>query len=263
MFFHQDIKGADLPPKTVCLTYDDGPGETAAAGPGPRTTELGRYLFDEGVPAAFFVIGRHAERYPATLARLRDWGHLIGNHTFSHPGLVALAEADGDVVGELARTDAVIRPFVATPFVLFRAPYGNWRQKAAPDGEEDRPTSVVADLLNRSGRFPDYVGPVNWDITAEDWECWKRGEAAEECARRYCREAERVGSGIILMHDSCEEADGRAKNQALAMTRCLMPLLKARGFRFVRLDEIPPIQAARRGRRGPEGPVFNHRRPLP
>ena len=72
--------------------------------------------------------------YP--LARLRDGGHLIGNHTFTHPGLVALAEAGGDVVGELARTDAVIRPFVATPFVPFRAPYGNWRQLADPDRAE-------------------------------------------------------------------------------------------------------------------------------
>jgi hypothetical protein len=44
MFFHRDIKGDQLPPKTICLTYDDGPGETPGDGPGPNTRELGRFL---------------------------------------------------------------------------------------------------------------------------------------------------------------------------------------------------------------------------
>lgn len=243
MFYHHDLKGNGLPRGIVCLTYDDGPGF--------HTEELGRYLHAEAIAATFFVVGRHAEDQTDLLSRLRDWGHLIGNHTYSHPGLVALALGGGDVVGELKKTEDIIRPYVTTEAMLFRAPYGNWREKK-PDSDEDRDISIVADLLNRSGQFTDFVGPINWDIVAEDWACWRQGISAEECARRYLTETERVGGGIILMHDSSEEEFLRRRNQTMQMTKILVPLLKQRGYHFVRLDSVPRVReaiAARRLRR--------------
>ena len=110
MFSHADIKGADLPPKTLCLTYDDGPGQRGSADRVPATAELGEYLAAEGICATFFVIGRHAERYAGVLDSLRRSGQMIGNHTYNHPGLVKLAESGGDVVRELAATDASFGP---------------------------------------------------------------------------------------------------------------------------------------------------------
>ena len=160
MFFDRDIKGNGRPPKTLCLTYDDGPGVTAADGPGPRTRELGRHLAGQGIRATFFVVGRSAERHPDILADLRGRGHLIGNHTYSHPGLVSLALSGGDVVAEVLRADGVIRPYVSGDVVFFRAPYGSWREKKG-DSAEDRPVSVVAEVPNRSGRLRRTVGPVN------------------------------------------------------------------------------------------------------
>src|SRR5947209_4432807 len=159
MFFHHDLKGSDLPPGTLCLTYDDGPG--------PDTAGLGEFLHTEGIAATFFVIGRNAEHQETLVRQLRARDHLVGNHTYSHPGLVALALAGGDVAGEIARTDAVIRQ---DGVMLFRAPYGNWREKETPDGTEDKRTSIVADILNRCGRFEHYVGPVNWDINGADYD---------------------------------------------------------------------------------------------
>jgi peptidoglycan/xylan/chitin deacetylase (PgdA/CDA1 family) len=235
MFHHQDLKGDGLPRGVVCLTYDDGPG--------PHTRELGRYLFAEQIAATFFVMGRHAESQRDTLEQLRDWGHIIGNHTYSHPGLVALALAHGDMVGELKKTQEIIRPYITSEAVLFRAPYGNWREKK-PDSAEDSDVSVVADILNRSGQFGDSVGPINWDIVAEDWECWRQGLSAEECARRYLAETERIGGGIILMHDSSEEESVRSRNQTMQMTKILVPELKKRGYRFVRLDVVPQVRKA-------------------
>jgi peptidoglycan/xylan/chitin deacetylase (PgdA/CDA1 family) len=244
MFHHQDIKGDRLPRGTLCLTYDDGPGAAEGDGPGPRTLELGRYLFEQQIQATFFVVGSQAESHRDILARLRDWGHLVGNHTYSHPGLVSLALSSGDVVGELKKTDRIIRPYVSGEVVFFRAPYGNWREKITADSEQDRETSIVADILNASAAFADYVGPVNWDIVAEDWACWRQGVSAEECARRYLAEAERVGSGILLMHDSSEEEPMRSQNQTMQMTKMLVPLLQERGYRFVRLDAVPQVQEA-------------------
>jgi peptidoglycan/xylan/chitin deacetylase (PgdA/CDA1 family) len=235
MFHHQDLKGDDLPRGVVCLTYDDGPG--------PHTRELGRYLFSERIAATFFVMGRHAKTQRHTLKQLRDFGHLIGNHTYSHPGLVSLALAQADVIGELKKTDDLIRPYASSAAMLFRPPYGNWREKK-PDSDEDRDVSIVADILNRSGQFADYVGPINWDIVAEDWDCWRQGISAVECAHRYLAEIERIGSGIILMHDSSEDEFVRKRNQTMQMTKILVPALRKREYHFVRLDAVPQVREA-------------------
>jgi peptidoglycan/xylan/chitin deacetylase (PgdA/CDA1 family) len=239
VFFDKDSKGDQLPPRTLCLTYDDGPGL--------HTRELGHFLFEEGIGATFFVIGRHAEAQPDTLACLQRWGHLIGNHTYSHPGLVALALAGGGVVGELERTDAIIRPYVSGKVTFFRAPYGNWREKKAPDSAEDSEVSVVAGILNRSGRFEHYVGPVNWDISAADYDYWKRGAAAEERARAYLDKIERVGQGIVLIHDSSEDETVKGHNRAMQTTKLLVPILKAKGYRFLRLGSLPQAPSAAGG----------------
>jgi peptidoglycan/xylan/chitin deacetylase (PgdA/CDA1 family) len=235
MFFHADLKGANLPPKTLCLTYDDGPG--------PATLELGDYLAEARIRATFFVIGRHAEQQTEVLARLTSWGHTIGNHTYGHPGLVALAEAGGDVVGEIARADALVSPFVPAPAVFFRAPYGNWRQKV-PGTEQDRHVSIVADLLNRSGRFPHYVGPVNWDISAADYEFWRRRASAAECAAAYLAKIRRLGRGIVLLHDSSEDPGVQPYNRAFETTRLIVPALQAEGYRFVALEHVPQVSQA-------------------
>jgi len=235
MFFHKDLKGSGLPPKNLCLTYDDGPG--------PDTLELGRYLYAEGICATFFVIGRHAKERGDVLTRLSAWGHQLGNHTYDHPGLVALAETGGDVVGELARTDLLLHAHMPKGPVFLRAPYGNWRQKQ-PGTEQDSDTSIVADLLNRSGKFPHYIGPVNWDISAADYDYWKRCAPAEECAAAYYETIGRVGRGIVLLHDSSEDPEIQAHNRTFQTTQLLVPALKAAGYRFVSLDAIPQVRSA-------------------
>jgi peptidoglycan/xylan/chitin deacetylase (PgdA/CDA1 family) len=233
MLVDHDLKGDGLPPRTLCLTYDDGPG--------PHTRELSRFLANQGISAAFFVIGRHAEGRADILRELRDGGHIIGNHTYSHPGLVTLAKAGGDLVEEIARCDAIIRPFVGDGVVYLRPPYGSWREKSRPDGPEDAPTSIVAEPLRRSGRFHDCVGPIKWDIVAEDWECWRRGVPVEEAARRHLEAAERTGRGIVLLHDSSEDPAMQPCNRTMEMSKLLVPMLKERGYRFIGLDGVPSV----------------------
>jgi peptidoglycan/xylan/chitin deacetylase (PgdA/CDA1 family) len=281
MFFHDNIKGDRLPPRTLCLTFDDGPGDTPAGGPGPQTRELGRYLYENGIKATFFVIGRHAEGRADILRDLKNWGHLVGNHTYSHPCVVDLVNAGGNVVGELSRTDEVIRPHVLGDTIFFRAPHGLWRESRRPNpqpararsvvakilrrlgrpvlsrarnwvrrnpraGRPRRPASVVAEVLNRSGKFPRYVGPVHWDIDATDWDYWGKGMPARNCAQEYLSAVERIGKGIVLMHDSSAEPELRANNLTLPMIKLVVPALRQRGYRFVRLDAIPQVRSAAR-----------------
>jgi peptidoglycan/xylan/chitin deacetylase (PgdA/CDA1 family) len=255
MFLHADIKAADLPTKTLVLTYDDGPGQ--------QTTELGRYLGSEKIPATFFVIGQHAENQIHTLLSLSRAGHTIGNHTFSHPGLVTWAETGGDVVGEIARTDDIIREFAGNSPIFFRAPYGNWRQ-IDPSTQADMPHSIVAQQLNRSGRFCSYIGPVNWDVSAEDFAFWRREASPEEAAEAYLREIQAKGRGIVLMHDSSDDPAIARRNRTLELTMLLVPQLKRGGYLFVPLHAVPHVKrllnTRSRGKRHVVAPGPHHGR---
>src|ERR1022692_4233163 len=66
----------ELPPYSVTLTFDDGPG--------PVSAELARLLRDEGVPGTFFVLGESIERHRQVLDTIRDCGHVIGLHGDRH-----------------------------------------------------------------------------------------------------------------------------------------------------------------------------------
>ena len=236
MFLHHGITGESLPARTVCLTYDDGPG--------PHTEDIARYLRDQRIPACFFVMGKHADEHPDVMESLRECGHLIGNHTYSHPGLVDFALAGGDVVSEIAAGHQAIKAYIAGERVYLRPPYGSWRQQSRPDGPQDYPTSLVADRLNASAQFPQYVGPVLWNIVGEDWHCWRLGLTPEECANQYLAAAETAGQGIILMHDSSDENNQIARNRTLELTQILVPALRRRGYRFTSLDDVPALAGA-------------------
>jgi peptidoglycan/xylan/chitin deacetylase (PgdA/CDA1 family) len=243
MFYDRDIKANDLPRRTLCFTFNDG-GNGVANGKESSSLALGRYLYEELVPATFFVVGRHVEEHPEIVPQLAAWGHLIGNHSYSHPSLVAVAMDGGDVVGEIRRTTELILPNVLSEAVLVRPPYGNWREKVTPESDQDKETSIVAEILNQTPLAANHVGPIHWDIVAEDWECWRLGASAEECAARYLDEIELLGRGIVLMHDSSEHPDQQDHDQTLEMVQTLVPLLKRRNFTFLPLDRAPQVRRA-------------------
>lgn len=64
----------------VALTFDDGPDPIDT----PRLLDL---LREKGVKATFFVVGERAEKHPEIVRRAWEEGHLIANHTWSHPNL--------------------------------------------------------------------------------------------------------------------------------------------------------------------------------
>ena len=71
----------DLPPK-IALTFDDGPSR--------YTEKLLEGLQKRGVKASFFMIGESAERNQDLVRRVKEEGHLIGNHTYHHVDVTKL-----------------------------------------------------------------------------------------------------------------------------------------------------------------------------
>lgn len=101
-------------PRTVALTFDDGPS--------PDTARILDVLKAEGVHATFFLCGDAARRHPELVRRIRDEGHTIGNHTWSHPWLYLMPR--DAIAGEIDRTQDELQRLTGRRPTLFRPPYG-------------------------------------------------------------------------------------------------------------------------------------------
>jgi len=98
-----------------------------------------------------------------------------------------------------------------------------------------------------------YVGHVSWDIgdgmgpdRAADWDCWKPGDdglvlTSQQCGDLYVKEIEKVGRGIVLCHDPYFVDDEPAKGSTVDMIKYIVPVLKTKGYTFVRADAVPDI----------------------
>ena len=78
IFGHTVLAGCDV--HEVALTFDDGPND-------PYTYRLLELLARHGVRATFFLIGSFVRRQPEIPRAIIQGGHLLGNHTMSHPAL--------------------------------------------------------------------------------------------------------------------------------------------------------------------------------
>src|SRR5271156_5213868 len=72
---------ANRNPNEIALTFDDGPND-------PYTQQLLDILDQHQVNATFFMIGRFVRQRPDIVRQVHAAGHLIGNHTMTHPWLV-------------------------------------------------------------------------------------------------------------------------------------------------------------------------------
>lgn len=90
--------------KDIAITFDDGPN--------PYFTQKILDILDSfNVKATFFVIGKRCLEYPEILKEIKQRGHLIGNHTFSHKS------GDFEMCNnEIARTIGEISNYVRPPF---------------------------------------------------------------------------------------------------------------------------------------------------
>ncbi|MFJ9606885.1 polysaccharide deacetylase family protein [Kitasatospora sp. NPDC101176] len=193
--------------REVALTFDDGPLP-------PYTDRILDVLERYRVPATFFCVGMNAGAHPDLLVRMREQGHLIGNHTWSHPFLPELTRAQ--LVEQLERTDEAIATASGGPApTLFRPPYGA------------RTPEVLGWLEETFARI------ALWDVAPDDWTM-----PGAEAISALVLEQARPGS-IVLLHDG-----GGDRTQTVDALPAIIEGLHGRGYRFVTVDELaPPTQA--------------------
>lgn len=164
------INRPDLPPKTVVLTFDDGPSEYT-----PKVLEI---LREKNVKATFFVVGKEALEHKL-LKDIYDDGHEVGNHTFGHADLSRLP--GWHLQMELSLSRLIIGSQIDHSTRIFRPPFLG----------TDELTPEAFDLIERVGD-QGYV-MTGADIDSEDW----RRPGAEQILKN----ATAGQGGVILMHD--------------------------------------------------------------
>jgi peptidoglycan/xylan/chitin deacetylase (PgdA/CDA1 family) len=199
--------------RVVYLTFDDGPSPVHT----PRVLDT---LAAHGARATFFITGTSIAGNEALLRRMRDEGHIVANHQWSHR-----VATSSQFRGWVTRERDLLRSIAGDMPLYFRYPYGamaSWKE-----------------TILRAEGYAD--GGVGWDIDTLDWDFGPDGVASRpEVPAAYRRDFDgyvmmrlaQRGGGVMLFHDvqsiTAQRLDG------------LLARLARDGYRF---GELPRKRA--------------------
>ncbi|MET8770044.1 polysaccharide deacetylase family protein [Streptomyces sp. NPDC004658] len=178
----------------MVLTFDDGPNPA-------YTPHILDTLAKYDVRAMFFVCGECVVQNRELLARMADEGHVVGNHTWTHPLLTELNRRE--IRSEMESTSDAIEDAYGERPQWFRAPYGAWNRAAFQLGAEMG------------------MEPMAWTVDTTDWMEPGTGTIID-----------RVESGaapgvVVLSHDA-----GGDRSQTVRAIREWLPYLIDSGYRL-------------------------------
>ncbi|TCB97694.1 glycosyltransferase [Micromonospora zingiberis] len=210
---HQSYR---LPPRTIALTFDDGPDPV-------WTPAVLRVLEAHQVPGTFFVVGSQVARHPDQVRELVAKGHELGIHTFTHPDLAALPGWRRQL--EYTQTQLAVASAAGVRTALIRFPYSSFPMAI---GNDDWPVFTHAGDLG-------YLSVLN-DTDSRDW--------ARPGLDQIIANVTPAGysGAITLWHDA-----GGERAQTLAALDRFIPLMKDRGYRFVTVTEGVNLALAEAG----------------
>lgn len=199
--FHGTRRGS----KQIALTFDDGPND-------PDTFDLLEVLAKHNVRATFFLIGQFARQRPDIAREVAKQGHVIGNHTFTHP-LLTFTPASR-IRQEIVRCREAISEAIGEHSNLFRPPFGGRRPG-------------VFGLVRQLG-----LEPIMWNVTGYDWDAPSMDYIEQKVTRRI------RGGDVVLLHDGSHLAFGGDRSKTVQVVDRIVPRYQAEGFEFVTVPEM-------------------------
>jgi peptidoglycan-N-acetylglucosamine deacetylase len=194
--------------RVAYLTFDDGPN--------PGVTErILEILQRERAPAAFFMVGKHVERYPATAAVVALARQEIGNHTYSHRKLHLASPSQ--VRNEISRAHQAITGVTGHIPRSFRAPHG-----------------YRGPFVARAIR-PYHYRSFGWTLGV-----WDSARPGIELIRARVRRGLRPGA-IVLLHDGDGYDPAGDRWQTAAALPGIIRDIRDAGYR---LDPLTTLVAA-------------------
>ena len=191
--------------RQLALTYDDGPNE-------PHTLRLLEVLAKEDVHATFFLVGRYVQQQPAVVREIAKAGHVVGNHTFTHPLLTFKSAAE--IRQQLSDCRSAIEDAVGASSNLFRPPFGGRRP-------------AVLRIARELG-----LETVMWNVTGFDWNAPPSTVIEQKVAKQI------RGGDVILLHDGGHKEMGADRSQTVLATDRLITRHRSEGYEFVTIPQM-------------------------
>jgi peptidoglycan/xylan/chitin deacetylase (PgdA/CDA1 family) len=207
LFGHTILAGRD--PAEIALTYDDGPNDAAT----PQLLEL---LARHNARATFFLIGKHVRKRPDLARAVHAAGHLIGNHTMTHPWLAWQSSAI--IRRELGDCSKLLEDTLGAPVRYMRPPHGSRRP-------------AVLGIARELG-----MAVVQWNVMGQDWRPIGAAGIQRNLDRGLARAVRRGTGANILLHDGHDRTMGASRADTLACTATLLERFAHSGAHMVTVD---------------------------
>lgn len=195
-------------PDELALTFDDGPNPA-------WTPQLLDVLARHNVRATFFLVGRYAQAEPELVRRILAAGHVIGNHSWSHPNLAITAAVRVHL--ELAQTQDTLQQIAGQAVRWFRPPFGARRP-------------AVLKIARSLG-----MTPVLWNAITSDWREPSADRIAQRLSAKIDGNRRRGWATNIVLHDGGHLELGANRGPSVAAAGQLMARYAA-SHGFVTLD---------------------------
>ncbi|XID95727.1 delta-lactam-biosynthetic de-N-acetylase [Paenibacillaceae bacterium WGS1546] len=187
--------------KELYLTFDNGYENGL-------TSRILDVLRDKKVPAAFFVTGHFVKDQPELIVRMALEGHLIGNHSWSHPDLSQVGA--GRIREEMEQVREAVAELTNRETMRYMRP----------------PRGIFSGAMLGACRELGYTG-VFWSVAYKDW------DVNRQQGWRYAFDnvmGQLHPGAVILLHSV-------SRDNAEALDR-IIDAARQQGYEFKSLDEL-------------------------
>lgn len=181
----------DTPDNKIALTFD-------CAWNDDDISSILDTLSEQNITAAFFVTGDWAQKYGDSLEKIRNAGHIIGNHSYNHADYTKLSNEE--IISDIKKADDIIGDTL-----YFRPPSGGYNDEVIAAAES------IGKIC------------VQWSVDSLDY---KENASEESILSRLGRTKK---GDILLMHNGTELT-------AQLLPKIIRGLSKS--YEFVSLDEL-------------------------
>jgi peptidoglycan-N-acetylmuramic acid deacetylase len=191
----------DTSQKIIYLTFDEGYENG-------YTAKILDVLKAKNVHAAFFVTKDYIEKNTELVKRMRDEGHIVGNHSMRHLSSPSLSDAE--LFSEINETAWTYKKLIGTDMVkVFRPPMGEYSER----------TLAVAHNMGYKTIF--------WSFAHRDWETNNQpGKTAT-----YNTVMQRYHNGSIMLLHAVSSSNTEALPE-------IIDSFREKGYSFGTLDQL-------------------------
>jgi peptidoglycan-N-acetylglucosamine deacetylase len=188
--------------KLVALTFDDGPNPNFT----PKILDI---LKQNNVHATFFILGKFADKYPDLLVRIKNEGHEIGNHGFSHD------YTQNHLAADLIKTDQTVFTLTGSHTYFYRPPAGR----------------ISKQQLNITKQYGHTV--TLWSVDSDDWLNPGTNKIVKNVTTRV------FPGSVILLHDGGDSH----RDQTVDSLQAIIRQLKDLGYDFITVGEMKSMES--------------------